>query len=117
MIFIVDDDQAVRRSSSLLLDSEGLESQGFADAHQFLDRCHPSDGDCLIVDVDLPGMDGIQLVQRVRANDQTLPVLVITGHPSTFMRQRAREAGATAFLEKPLEADRVVSFVRDGRAP
>lgn len=116
MIFIVDDDQAVRLSISFLLACESMESQGFASAREFLDHCHPSNADRLIVDVDLPGMDGIELVRRLRAQGLTLPVLVMTGHPSEFVRQRAREAGATAFLEKPVPADHILSLVRDGKA-
>lgn len=116
MIFIVDDDQAIRQSLSFLLGSEGIESQSFANAHEFLDRCHPSDDDCLILDVDLPGVDGIQLLERVRAQGLKLPVFVVTGYPSAFVRQRAEEAGATVFLEKPLNEDRIVSLVRDSAA-
>jgi FixJ family two-component response regulator len=93
-----------------------MESQSFPDARDFLDSCHPADNDCLIVDVDLPGMDGIQLLQRVRTQGLKLPVFVVTGHPSPFVRHRAREAGATAFLEKPVNADEIVSLIRDSGA-
>lgn len=116
MIFIVDDDEAVRQSLSLLFSSESMESQSFANAREFLDRCRPSNSDCLIVDVDLPGMDGIELLRHLRGQGLKLPVFVVTGYASTFMHQWAREAGATAFLEKPVNADHIVSLVRDGKA-
>lgn len=116
MIFIVDDDKAVRHSLTLLLASEGLESQGFASPQEFLDRCRPSNDDRLIIDVDLPGMNGIELLQRLRADGLSSRVVVITGKPSTFVRQQALAAGAMAFLEKPVDADQLVSLVRDGKA-
>lgn len=116
MIFIVDDDQAVRESLSLLLASEGLDSRSFGSPREFLDYCHPSNDDRLIVDVDMPGMDGIELLQRLRARGLTLPAVVITGQASTFVRQQALAAGAMAFLEKPVDAGEIVSLVRDDKA-
>jgi two-component system response regulator FixJ len=117
MIFIVDDDQATRDSLSLLLASEGLHSKGFGSPRAFLDACRPSGEDRLIVDVDLPGMDGIEFLQRLRARGLMLPVIIITGLPSTFVRQQALATGATAFLEKPLDAGEIISLVREGEAP
>lgn len=116
MIFIVDDDQAVRESLGLLLAAEGLDSLSFGSPREFLDGCRPSNDDHLIVDVDLPGMDGVSLLQRLRAQGLTLRVVVITGQPSTSVRRQALAAGATAFLEKPVDADAIVSLVRDGKA-
>lgn len=116
MIFIVDDDQAVRHSLSLLLASEGLDSQGFGSPREFLDGCRPSNDDRVIIDVDLPGMNGVELLQYLRAQGLTLPAVVITGQPSTFVRQQAIAAGATAFLEKPVDADQLVALVRDNKA-
>lgn len=116
MIFIVDDDHAVRHSLALLLKCEGLESQGFSNAGEFLDHCRPSNDDRLIIDVDLPGMDGVALLQLLRNRGLRLPAVVITGKPSTFVRQQAFLAGATAFLEKPVDADQLVELVRDDKA-
>jgi FixJ family two-component response regulator len=116
MIFIVDDDQAVRHSLILLLASEGLEARGFAGAREFLETCRPASDDRLVVDVDMPGMNGIELLQRLRADGLKPKSVVITGQPSTFVRQKALEAGAMAFLEKPIDADRLLALVRDGEA-
>lgn len=116
MIFIVDDDQAVRESLSLLLASEGLDSQSLGSPREFLGCCRLSNDDRLIVDVDMPGMDGIELLQRLRARGLALPAVVITGQASTFVRQQALAAGAMAFLEKPVDADEIVSLVREGQA-
>jgi two-component system response regulator FixJ len=113
MIFIVDDDPAVRHSLALLLQCEGVDSQGFGSARAFLDHCRPSNDDRLIVDVDLPGMDGVALVRALRAQGLTLPAVVITGKPSTFVRQQALEAGATAFIEKPVDLGQLIELVRD----
>ncbi len=116
MIFIVDDDQAVRHSLILLLASEGLQAQGFASAREFLAACQPVCDDRLIVDVDMPGMNGIELLLRLRDSGVSPRAVVMTGQPSTFLRQQALAAGAMAFLEKPIDADRLVALVRDGEA-
>ncbi len=116
MIFIVDDDQAVRHSLILLLASEGLQAQGFASAREFLAACQPVRDDRLIVDVDMPGMNGIELLLRLRDSGVSPRAVVMTGQPSTFLRQQALAAGAMAFLEKPIDADRLVALVRDGEA-
>ena len=116
MIFIVDDDEAVRHSLTLLLASEGLEAREFASAREFLEACRPASDDRLIVDVDMPGMNGIELLLRLRSDGLKPKSVVITGQPSTFLRQQALAAGAVAFLEKPIDADRLVALVRDGEA-
>lgn len=119
MIFIVDDDRAIRDSLSFLLTCEGLASKSFGDPRQLLADCKLSDDDCLITDVDLPGMDGIELLKIVRESGLRLPVIVMTGHPSSFVRQRAQECGATAFLEKPIKNVAILSLIRnrDARPP
>jgi two-component system, LuxR family, response regulator FixJ len=117
MIFIVDDDEAVRHSLTLLLASEGLEAREFTSAREFLEACRPASDDRLIVDVDMPGMNGIELLLRLRDSGVSPRSVVITGNPSTFLRQQALAAGAMAFLEKPIDTDRLMSLVRDGEAP
>lgn len=104
MILIVDDDPAIRHSLSFLLACEGLDSRTFADARQLLAETGLSNEDFLITDVDLPGIDGIELLVRLRERGLNLPAVVMTGHPSSFVRQRAVECGAKAFLEKPIKA-------------
>ena len=116
MIFIVDDDLAICQSLSFLLMCEGFESRSLGDACELLHDGALSDDDCLITDVDLPGMDGIELLKRVRDLGLKLPVIVMTGHPSTFVRERAWECGATAFLEKPLKDAEILSLIRKSRA-
>lgn len=116
MIFIVDDDLAVRDSLSLLLACEGLNSRGFRDPREFLEHCRPLDEDRLIIDVDLPGMNGVALLQRLRAQGLKVPAVIMTGKPSTFVRQQALAAGAMAFLEKPVDADQLIALVREGKA-
>jgi len=116
MIFIVDDDRALRHSLALLLKCEGLESRGFQSAREFLDLCRPSNDDRLIIEVDLPGMNGVALLQLLRHRGLRLPAVVITGKPSSFVRQQALQAGATAFLEKPVSASQLVELMRADRA-
>lgn len=69
----------------------------------------------LITDVDLPGMDGIELLDLLRKQGRKLPVIVMTGHPSSFIRQRALECGAQAFLEKPVEPAALLDLLRSVR--
>ena len=117
MIFIVDDDSAVCHSLSFLLACEGLGSRTFSDARDFLADAEPSDDDWLITDVDLPGIDGIDLLRRLRAQGLKLPVIVMTGRPNSFARRRALDCGAMAFLEKPVEQAVLLDLLRSRGGP
>ena len=118
MIFIVDDDEGVRDSLRLLLECEGLEAHEFASCRQFLDAVGPGDGDCLIVDVHMPRMSGLQLLECMRRRGNRLPVIVISGRSDAATRNRARAAGALAVVEKPYQPDEILNLVRlaSGRA-
>lgn len=111
MIFIIDDDEAVRDSLRLLLECDGFEATGFTSAVAFLETARPSGADCLIVDLHMPGMDGIALLEELRRRGVNLPALVITGRPSEAVRRRARAAGALALLEKPYNSTRLLALV------
>lgn len=117
MILIVDDDVAIRESLCFLLSCEGLESRSFATGQQLLDSCTVTDRDFLITDVHLPGMNGIDLLKTMRSRGLRLPVVLMTGQPSSTLRQRANEIGATAFLEKPLRDAEILSLIRQSEAP
>jgi two-component system response regulator FixJ len=112
MIFIVDDDAGVRDSLRLLLECEGFEAQEFASCREFLDADRSGEGNCLIVDVHMPGMSGIELLETVRRDGDTLPVIVVSGRIDAAACNRARAAGALAIVEKPHPAEEMLYLVR-----
>ncbi len=112
MIFIVDDDNATRDSLRLLLDCVGLEAREFPSAEAFLDARQFADEDCLVLDVHMPGMTGIELLEHLRERGDKIPIIIITGQPSVADTVRARAAGALAVLEKPFKPGEVVGLVR-----
>lgn len=111
MIFIVEDDNAARDSLRFLLECEGLEVEDFPSAEAFL-NAHPAKGDgCLIVDVNMPGMSGLELLEDMRRNGNDLAAIVVTGLPSTAAKTRAERAGA-GFLEKPFSDEGILDLIR-----
>jgi two-component system response regulator FixJ len=112
MIFIIDDDAAARDSLRLLLECEGFEAQEFASCEAFLDAGGAAHGDCLILDVHMPGMSGIELLETLRRGDSTLPVVVISGRMDAAILKRALAAGALAVVEKPYQGKKIVDLVR-----
>jgi len=101
-VFIVDDDQAVARSLRWLIESIRLEVETYASAYEFLDRFDPARGGCLVLDVRMPGISGLELQQRLATRrSYHLPILFITGHGDVQMAVRAVQAGAFDFVEKP----------------
>jgi two-component system response regulator FixJ len=112
MIFIVDDDAATRESLRLLLEAEGFEAQDFAAGLPFLDGATPVGGDCLIIDVNMPGMSGLDVLEELRRRGDALPVIIVTAYPDEGTRSRAIAAGAVAVLEKPHGAEELLTLVR-----
>lgn len=104
VVSVVDDDAAVRESLALLLQSAGHEVAAFADARSFLDAFDPAQPGCLIADLRMPGMDGLELQERLLALHATLPIIVLTGHGSVPAAVRALKHGAVDFVEKPFDA-------------
>lgn len=103
MIAIVDDDDAVRRATSGLLRSLGYQVVAFATAEQFLASEQLATTLCLITDVQMPGISGIELLKRLRASGHGFPVIVITAFPDVSLRDRAKQLGAWGFLPKPFD--------------
>jgi len=100
-VFVVDDDEAVRDSLALLLRSVELAVETFGSANQFLDSYDPAAPGCLILDVRLPGMSGLELQQKLADDGADLPIVFITGHGDVPMAVRAMRRGAVDFLQKP----------------
>ena len=111
-VFIVDDDPAMRDSLSWLLQSEGLSVATYATAEAFLDTYDPSQPGCLVLDVSLPGMSGLELQDALRARGITLPVVIVTGYGEAATKARALRAGALDFIEKPLSVELLLGRIR-----
>ena len=100
-VFIVDDDEAVRSSVRLLIRSVGLQAQVYASAHDFLAAYDPRHPGCLLLDVRMPGMSGLELQQELNRRGATIPVVFISGHSDVPMAVEAMQQGAFDFLPKP----------------
>jgi FixJ family two-component response regulator len=105
LIAIVDDDDALRNSLDNLLRSVGFRAQCFSSAEAFLRSNHARETACLILDVRMPGMNGLELQRQIVAAHWQIPIIFITSHTDDEARARALEAGAVAFLYKPCRED------------
>ncbi|MDX1946702.1 MAG: response regulator [Pirellulaceae bacterium] len=103
IVFVVDDDAAARESVMALVSLKGLATKGFASAEEFLAQLDDNQPGCLVVDVRMSGMSGLQLLQQLQARRSTLPSIVITGYADVPMAVKAMQAGALTFLEKPCQ--------------
>jgi FixJ family two-component response regulator len=100
-VFVVDDDEAVRTSLRLLLKSVGLPVETFASAQEFLDQFDPDRAGCLVLDIRMPGMSGLELQQHLNDRHSIMPIVFITGHGDVPMAVEAMQAGAVDFIQKP----------------
>jgi FixJ family two-component response regulator len=111
IVFIVDDDQAVRRSLEMLLTAIGLNAKTYASCEEFLAQYDPSDSGCLVLDIQLPGMDGLELLSILSQRDCCLPTIIVTGHGDVAMTVEAFKKGAVDFVQKPYrEHDLLISI-------
>ncbi|MHB8883847.1 MAG: response regulator transcription factor [Methylovirgula sp.] len=112
IISIVDDDASVRAAMECLVRSVGFVACGFASAEAFLNSPQLDETACLITDVAMPGMDGLQLQSRLQASGHCVPTIFVTAFPKEIAKMRAEAAGALAFLEKPFDGDTIVKILR-----
>ncbi len=112
IVFVVDDDISVREAVAGLFQSAGLKVQTFASAQEFLARPRADGPSCLVLDVRLPGLDGLDLQQRMAELDLAIPIVFITGHGDVPTTVRAMKAGAVEFLTKPLSDADLLEAVR-----
>jgi FixJ family two-component response regulator len=112
IVFIVDDDVSVRESLELLIRCEGWQPETFASAQEFLDRPRALLPSCLVLDVSLPGLNGLELQKRVAVERTDMPIIFITGHGDVPISVQAMKAGAVDFLTKPFSDDVLLSAIR-----
>ena len=111
LVAVVDDDASVRRALTRLLQSAGLRVLTCASATEFLATGVSSAPDCVILDIHLGGMSGLELLSRLRESGCSLPVLIITAHDDAQTREAAAQAGCTAYLRKPLDGKMLLDEV------
>ncbi len=110
-VYVIDDDEAMRDSLDFLLGAADFDVTLFESAQQFLDGLSGADFGCVVSDVRMPGIDGIELLKRLKAGRSPLPVLIMTGHGDVPLAVEAMKLGAVDFLEKPFEDDRLIGMI------
>lgn len=112
IVFVVDDDISVRESLELLIQSEGWQPETFSSAQHFLSHPQKSVPSCLVLDISMPGLNGLELQKRVVAERPEVPIIFITGHGDVPKSVQAMKAGAVEFLTKPFKDDVLLGAVR-----
>lgn len=112
VVHVVDDDLAVRQSLSFLLASDGLAVRLHESASAFLDSLRDAPSGCVVTDVRMPGIDGIELLRRMKGKGWGVPVIVITGHADVPLAVEAMKQGAVDFVEKPFDDERLLATIR-----
>ena len=110
-IFIVDDDASVRDSLALLLELKGYRSASFENAEHLLASFRPEWHGCVVTDVDMPGMSGLELQATLRRTGSSLPVIVMSANCDPKVQARALAAGAAGFVAKPFDADQLLAVI------
>jgi len=112
LVSIVDDDVSVRRSTRRLLLSSGLRAEAFASAEDFLQSGRVSETACLLLDVRMPGIDGLELQRRLSETDRIIPIIFLSARASEEEERRALRAGAADFLRKPVSKEALLHAIR-----
>jgi len=113
VVSIVDDDASVRRSTRRLLRSSGFRAEAFASAEEFLESKSAAKTACLILDLRMPGMNGLELQRRLTQNGHRVPIIFLSAHASEEDERSALRAGAVQFLRKPISKEALLSAIRD----
>lgn len=113
VVSVIDDDLSVRRAVARLITSAGLEAEVFASAQEYLDAKHEQGVACLVLDVQLGGMSGIELAEHLERGGAAPPMIFITAHDDDATRERARRCGAKGYLRKPFDGMRLLEMISD----
>jgi FixJ family two-component response regulator len=119
MISIVDDDQSIREATMSLLKSHGFRAEAFCSAEEFLNSPPVKETKCLILDVQMPGMNGLELQRRLNGEIRRIPIIFISAHESPEIRREARREHAVDFLSKPFTEEALIQAIHSAleRAP
>lgn len=115
IVYLVDDDEAIRRSAGFMLKTSGFTVKSFESGVEFLKERDAQPG-CVLLDVRMPGMDGLEVQRELQARGSVLPVIVMTGHGDINVAVQAMKAGAVDFIEKPFEKAVLLSAMEEGFA-
>jgi two-component system, LuxR family, response regulator FixJ len=110
-VYVIDDDDAMRDSLNFLLESAGFDVTLFDSALNFLDASAELEFGCVVSDVRMPGLDGIELLKRIKIQHGAFPIVIMTGHGDVPLAVEAMKLGALDFLEKPFEDDRLITTI------
>ena len=113
IVFVVDDDASIREALSSLIESAGLRVETFASAQEFLHFKRPETPACLVLDVRLPGLSGLELQRKLAPASKRIPIIFITGHGDIPMSVQAMKAGAVEFLPKPFGDDQLLEAIQN----
>jgi FixJ family two-component response regulator len=116
LVAIVDDDKSIRNATQDLLKAAGFSTATFEDAESFLGSASRATAACLVADMRMPGMSGVELYQTLVAAGDGIPTVIITAHPEEVMQARGRVAGLTCYLIKPFTPDELLECVREALA-
>ena len=116
LVVIVDDDQSLRNATRDLLKAAGFSTATFEDAESFLGSASRASAACLVADMRMPGMTGLELYQALVASGDSVPTVIITAHPDELTQSRARDAGITCYLSKPFAPDDLLECVGEALA-
>jgi RNA polymerase sigma factor (sigma-70 family) len=114
LVYVVDDDPSIRKALERLLRSAGYDAMTFASALEFLDFDHPDVPGCLVLDIKMPNLSGLELQDRLAEKGIFIPIIFITGHGTVPDSVRAMKAGAMDFLQKPFKDDELLDMVSQG---
>jgi len=110
-VAIVDDEEPVRKALKRLLRASGLDAESYASGQDFLEAAVLREPDCVLLDLHMPRMSGLQVLRALQAARRTLPIVVITAHDAPETREQCLAAGATAYLRKPLEEHELLDTI------
>jgi FixJ family two-component response regulator len=111
MISIVDDDESVRDATKSLLRSSGYTAQSFGSAEEFLESAQLAETDCLVTDVQMPGLSGVELQDRLLSDGHDVPTIFISAFPNPRLERQVLESGAIAYLRKPFKEEELLEYI------
>lgn len=117
LVAVIDDDESLRLALVGLLRSEGYDARGFSSAEEFLDADPSSDTSCIVTDIQMPGMSGIDLKLELNARQSPLPVIMITARSEPELEAQARASGAACYLKKPFDATELIGCIQKALLP